>query len=327
MKKIILILLILTSAVLGETSIDKALSSKIRAEVYAQNLVDGGYNKEAKSFLTAALKHYSQDETLLMFMGTTLYNMHDLQKSKEYFLLVLAKNSTNEQASEFIKLIEEQEDAKENKAVANIIDYLNDKGLDFLMIFFAFLGSEVIARKYNQCNLDDPLEVIEKYHIRHLLSKQLSQRIVFSLKHCCFTKSFFSLCSFIELLVTMTIVFAALIVWLFIEFAFEITLFFNESLLTLSIHEIEEHIFYSFITLSIIILILRLWMKINNYDSDIEKYKIELGGQIEKLFTEQDYQHFYTLIALLSKEDYTNVKKYIHNTEVAETIEERFKDT
>ena len=49
------------------------------------------------------------------------------------------------------ELIQEQEDALENKDVESLLGFIQDKGLDFLMIFLAFLGGEIIAKRYNMC--------------------------------------------------------------------------------------------------------------------------------------------------------------------------------
>ena len=327
MKKLLFIILFLFSFVQADAAFDKALSSELRAEVYAQNLLDGGYEKEADEFLVKALDSYPENVTLLMFRGTALFNLKDLESAKKYFMMVLEKDFTNEQASEFIGLIEGQEEAKENKAVSSLIEYLSDKGLDFVMIFLAFLGGEIIARKYNTCTTHETMSAIRKFLQRQELSKSFTSRITFSLQQCCFSRAMFSFCSLLEILVTLTIVFALMIVWLMVEFLFEITVFLDESLNTLTSDAIWSHSVGLFLWLGVITLVLRFLMKMTEYNNKEEKYVIELSEHIEKLYTNQSYGRFYDALDYLSDEDYQFLKDFIHSDDVQETIEKYFHKT
>lgn len=324
MKNILLILTLTFSLLCADASFEKALSSEIKAEVYAQNLLDGGYEKETNEFLIQALERYPENATLLMFRGTALFNLKDLENAKKYFMMVLDKDSTNEQASKFIGLIEDQEEAKENKAVGNLIEYLSDKGLDFIMIFLAILGGEIIARKYNQCSSYETGSIIEKFKKRQLLSKKVISRVSFSLKQCCLIRGVFTFCFLLEILVTLTIIFALLIVWLMIEFLFEITIFLSESIDTLTSDAIWNHSIDSFIWLTVITLLLRFVMKISEYDNKELTYVIELAEHIEKLYTGQSYGRFYDALESLSDEDYQNLKLYLHNKDAQKSIEKYF---
>jgi tetratricopeptide (TPR) repeat protein len=324
MKKLFFILLSLFSFLVADGVSNKALSSEVRTEVYAQNLLDGGYDKKADDFLIQALDSYPGNVTLLMFRGTALFNLKYLENAKKYFMLVLEKDPTNEQASNFISLIEHQEKAKKNKAVGNLIEYLNDAGLDFLMIFLAFLGGRIIDRKYDACTAHETIFVIKKFHNRQILSKNILYRMFFSLKECCFTQRRLNFCTLLEALVTLTIVIALLVVWLFLEFLFEITLFLNESIHTLTSNAIWSHTVDSFIVLGIITLILRFWMKVGLFHDKEENYIIELAEDLEKLYTEQSYGYLYETLELLSSKDYEDLKPYIHRDDARQMIANYF---
>jgi len=321
MKRLILVILLLLTTLYSETTIDKNLSTPERAEVHIENLVDGGYYDEANIFLDEALKHYPNDIILLMNKGTALFNLKDLEGARKYFVLVLEKDPRNELASDFIELIEEQEEAKENKAVGGLVDYLSDSGLDFLMIFLAFLGGEIIARKYSVCTSNETVSIINKFKDRKKLSTSLKSRISFSFSECCLRKDVISFCSFLEILVTFTIVITLLIAFLLTEFVFNITLFISEPLLTLTENILWEHILYTFIVMIVITIFFRFSMKISSYDDNEEQYTIGIAEHLEKLYTSQEYKRLYAALESVSASDYDVFQCYMHKEEARVVVQ------
>ena len=320
MKQLILVSLLLLTTLFSDTISPVNLSSSTRAEVHVQDLVDGGYYDEANTFLDVALKKYIDNITLLMNKGTVLFNLKDLEGAKKYFVLVLEKDPRNELASEFIVLIEEQEDAKENKTVHGLVDYLSSSGLDFLMIFLAFLGGEIIARKYSKCTSNETMSIINTFKERKGLSSSLSSRIYFSFRECCLSKKVVSFCSFLEILVTFTIVITLLIAFLLTEFVFNITLFISEPLLTLTEAGLWEHISYTFVVMIVITILFRFSMKILSYDNNEEQYTIGIAEHLEKLYTSQEYKRLYAALEFISINDYDMFQPYMHNTEAKVVI-------
>lgn len=308
MKTFIVLFFILIVNLSANTSLEKHLKSEIRAEVYAQNLIEGGYNTKAHTFIEKALLKYKKNEALLMFNATSLYHLKKLQEAKNYFKLTLEVNPSNEQASKFIELINAQENSKQNHVISNVIDYLSDKGLDFIMIFLAFLGGEIIAKKYTKCSKNTITLAIEKYKNRKKLSLKKG-RISFAFKHM--ISNIFSFCTVLETLVILTIVIALLIVLLMTEFLSGFTFFVSESFTTLSETSIWEHTGIMFFALLFITLVLRFIMIVLEYEDNKELYLIEVVEQLERLFANKSYVLLYKALEKLNEEDLQQFEKYL----------------
>jgi len=312
----ILLLLLNAHLLLADTEADRALTSKMRAEIYAQELTDAGEYEKAGLFLEQAIGRYPDSDTLLMFKGTSHFYLKELDEAKKYFRLVLEIDPRNEQASKFIKTIEEQEAAKENEAVGKLLNYLNDKGFDFLMIFLAFLGGEIIARRYNECGASESGALLAAFKARGSLARSLRARAVYTVSRCCLSRNVLTFCFFLEVLVSVIIAVTLLIVWLLAEFLFGITLFLEESLPTLSAEAIWHHVFVMFAVMMAVTLLLRLWTKVRGFESRPERYALALVAHLETLYDERAYGRFYDLLEAFSWEELEVLGAYVHDDRV-----------
>jgi len=287
--KYLFVWIFLVTISFSNENFEKHLVSELRAEVYAQNLLDGGYDEDLQSFLSQALKKYPENEDMLMYNATSLYHLKKLQESKKYFKKALKVNPANEQASDFIEKIEDQESSQENKVLEKLIEYLSDKGLDFLMIFLAFLGGEIIAKKYTQCSKYTFLVSVAKYRNRKDLASSYLERIKFSVSNCCASKTIISICSFLEVLIAFTIVIALLIVWLMIEFLSGFTMLLSEPIALLSSHTLWTHSAQIFFLLLFFTIFIKFVAYLQSFEDDESLYILEVVEQLEQLYDNKEY--------------------------------------
>ena len=270
----VLILLFIGLVLFADTS--KHLSSQMRAEVYAQNLIDGGYYKESKEFLNKAKEKYPKSETLWMFSATTEYELKYFDNAKIFFTKTLELNPKNEEAAEFKAIIEKQEEASENKTLSVLFEYLSDKGIDFISIFLAFLGGEIIARKYAKCNSLEIKNLAKQYKNRRVLQVSGKSRIGFAVKN--YFSGHFSFCSLLRILIVMIIAGTFLIMWLIIELLTNANLFVDKQLLLMNSSEIWQYTmstFVIFIGLSILLQIVMYMFYLKDSSSTVELELIE----------------------------------------------------
>jgi len=317
---ILVVLMSLTISLYAEMTEEEALQSCEKAEVYAFQLNDGGYYKETLQFAKKALKRCSSSSELHMYLGTAYFHLKNFDEAKKNFRQVLEIDPRNEQAADFIKLIEEQEEAKENEIVGELLEYLRDKGFDFLMIFLAFLGGEIIARRYKQCSNLETETLVDTYHHRKRLAHSLSYRVYYVLSRCCFSKNIFTFCFFLEMIVSIIIAMTMLIIWLLVEFQFQVPLFLTEPLNTLSNVGLQKHLFEMFSLMFFLTLLIRFILKVNSLHMKEETFALALVEHLEKLYAEQSYVYFYEVIDHLDIKDYHNLKDKFHNNEIADLI-------
>jgi len=266
----------------------KALSSEVRAEVHAQNLIDGGYYAEATAFLTSARDRYPGNIALLMFSGNAFYNLNDLKHARQYYMMALESDPNNAEAADFIAMIDAQESAKENKAVSELIAYLSDKGLDFLMIFIAFLGGEILAAKYSECQTTEVRASLKRFNARHSLHATGIKKLIKVLRHSLSEgryrlRRLFSLCSFLGLLNVMTISGAVLIVWVFIEIEFKITYFLPDAVEFLDSNDIWHHVLQFFWFFIIAVYAFKLTHFLIAFPDHPEAYTLDTAEKLQNL--------------------------------------------
>ncbi|MGB5964281.1 MAG: hypothetical protein WBF77_03385 [Sulfurimonadaceae bacterium] len=188
------------------------ITSEDAIEAIIQDHIEGGYQKEAAVILEDARGLYPTNADLLVFSGRVAYELDDLTTAKNYYLLALELDANNEIAAANIKNIEKQEEAQENKVVSGVLEYLGDKGLDFLMIFLAFLGGELLAKRYIVCESKNAVNSVNSYMNKKYASTYKYRRKLVIRPFCFFA----------TLLNYMTVAGALLIVWLFINISSEI---------------------------------------------------------------------------------------------------------
>jgi tetratricopeptide (TPR) repeat protein len=305
--KIFLILLISIS-IFAST---KELDSLLKAEVFAQNLVDAGEYKKAKVFLEEAKVLYPKSETLWMFSATVAYELKDFDEAKKNFIKTLEINPKNEQASHFKELIEKQESASKNKDLEDLFSYLNDKGLDFISIFLAFLGGEIIARKFSKCNTVEARNLVKQYSRKDELSNSCTSRISFALKNYISGKYFFSFCAFLQLIIIGLIASSIMIFILLSELLVDVTIFSSMSLSHLSTTELQTYILNVFICSVFFTIIVQFFMYLSYLKESSNKVDLELSQYLEELSSNNRLDKLYCVIEELkelkiSKEEILN---------------------
>ena len=296
---------------LSEQKIKKELSSQTRAEVFLQNKIEGGYYQDAEVFFQNAQKKYSKDSELLRWGGELYLQTNNLDKAKRYFVESLALDPSNEICSTKIQQIEAQKKAQENKDVGKLLDILWDKGLDFLMIFLAFLGGEIIGKRYHSCQHDTVNQIAEYYLHRKMLASNTAYRLKF-LASQYLSQKFFSFCFILNFLVITVITITLLITWLFIEFTYDINWFLESPLLTLNADEIAQHIYIFFTLFFVLSLIGRAIIGYLQLPREEKLYELIFVENLDRLMNETAYVKLYEIfLFVFNKSPDTSNKKEI----------------
>lgn len=288
--KLLLILLFSVSLLLGATTakLNKYLSSQDRAEVHLENLFEAGELEEAKSFLVLANKKYKNNADILCWSGKIYADLNDLETAKKYFILSLNVDPTHPIAKIQLELIKEQEAAHENEDMAKVMGFLSDKGLDFLMIFLAFLGGEIIAKRYNACQNKQVYIMAEHFiHKQSLCSSHKNRLKLFLSQY--FKQDLFSFCFFINFLVIITISLALMIIWLLVAFYFDFTWLLNEPLSTVEFGTIMLYLYKIFTITLILTIVTRAIMEYINLPKDEMAYDVEFVKELDILYSNFAY--------------------------------------
>ncbi|WP_122893830.1 tetratricopeptide repeat protein [Arcobacter peruensis] len=280
---------------------NKHLSSEIRAEVFAQNLVDSGEYKKAKEFLKKAKAKYPKSEALWMFSATVAYELKDFNEAKINFIKTLEINPKNEQASAFKEIIAKQESALENKSLEDIFAYLNDKGIDFLSIFLAFLGGEIIARKYAKCRSIDERNIAKQFKSKDELSSSISSRVLFATRNYICLKNSPSFCSFLHLLIIFLISCSLLIFFLLFELLVGVHFLSSIPLNHMGTSQLWVYVLENFAIFVIITIVLQILMYSSHLKNSSENIEIELTQYLETLSAESKLDKLYELIKEFKK--------------------------
>ena len=277
---------------------DKYLKSELKSEVYAQNLYEGGYYKKAKKFLKKARVKYPQSEFLWSFSASVAYELKDFETAKIYFIKTLELNPKNEQASHFKELIEKQESASENKVLEDLFAYLNDKGIDFLSIFLAFLGGEIIARKYAKCRSLDERNILRQFKDKEKLSSSLGYRLVFASKN--YINIRLSFCSFFQLIILFLISCSVLIFFLLFELLVGVSLFTSIELSHMNVSNLWEYILKIFIYTTIFTMVFQFITYVIHLSISSTKVDIELAQYLEELSANNRLDKLYNVVEELN---------------------------
>jgi len=277
---------------------EKQLSSQNRAEIYLENLVFDGEFSKAEKFLVIANKKYPNNANLLCWSGKLYIEKKELELAKNYFLKVLALDPINEIAKLQLELIEEQENIKENKNIEQLLNFIEDKGLDFLMIFLAFLGGELIAKRYNVCK-NSSVYIMANHFIKEKLLKNHTKLniIIDNYKQL----EIFSFCFFINLLIIITIALVLMIIWLFITFHYELSIFIYGDFLTMNAKEIEYNFMIAFVFTFFITLITRMFMQYMELPEESIIYEISFVEELDRLASSGEYVALYKVMQYLKK--------------------------
>lgn len=312
--KVFLLFMLLFSSLLSydEIKTTKSLSSLGRAEVYVATLVQRNELEDATLFLKEVRKKYKESFELLYWQGQLYLEKGELNLAESYFRQALVLKKNHELTRKKIEYIQEQKEAKENSSIEELLSLVNDKGLDFLMIFLAFLGGEIIAKRYNICQ-NSSMHLIAQYYIhREHLASSLYRRFIFTFKHIIPYR--FSLqCLIINFLVLTTIAISILIPLLFIEFHWGITLILSSPMLTMDADAVELHVEIMFIGLLILSFIGAHVFRAFSLPEKINIYEIEFVEELDALLERKEYSDIYeVLVDICASEDNVKMQKLIY---------------
>lgn len=300
--KYIFLLLTFTTLLLAfdKSTIQKHTKDAGHAETYAQMLVDEGSFDDAIEFLKIANSKFENNVLLLASTGQAYLEKNNLEEAKKYFVQVLVLEPINDNIKMKIDFIEEQEAGQENKNIESILDGLLDKGLDFLMIFLAFLGSEIIARRYKQCNNSHIYNMADYYLQRKKLHDNKWKYMLLEYKN----QDVLTFCFFINLLIIITIILTIMIVWLLVAFTFEYNFLLDEPLLTAGTETIKIYLFKLFAIFFFVTLFLRALMTYVNIPNDVKVYEAGFVEELDTLLEDKAYSDIY------------HVVKYLHDNHI-----------
>lgn len=300
---------------LEQSKIDKNLVDAGHAEVYMQGMVEDGYLDDAIEFVTQANAKYKDNILLLVWSGQAYLEKDNLEMAQKLYKKALDLDPSNEIAKMKIEFIYEQESARENKNISSILEWLIDKGLDFLMIFLAFLGGEIIAKRYTTCQNNHVYTLVDYFLQNEKLYSSSKSRFMTIVSQA-FTQRFFPFCVIINFFVIVTIVVAMMIVWLFIAFHFEITFLLDEPLLTISSMELDYYSAKLFTIFFVVVLTIRVFTQYVKVPKSKIICEIELVEALDTLLDNKAYRVLYEVMQDLRKEDITPLlKRYSGNTE------------
>lgn len=307
-----------------------ALSDQEEAEVQASNYNGHGDYQKTIEFTDEMIKKYPKSSELYTYRGTALFNTDKLEQARISFQQAIDLDQKNTVASDNIKQIDIQLNAKESKDIDKWVDFLKGGGLQFVMIFLGFLGGEIISRKYNRCSTINQ-KVISRFLKKDQLFNSVLNRIKFVLSDVLLSKKIFSFCMLLELLITFVIAASIIIIILLVQFLLDISYFADYEYMTK--YQILYHVMlvacYSLIGIGIV----RFMMYIRDFEEKPEYYTIELVEYLEKLVSEKSYLQFYKdLDQLLSTPMFTpelrtELLNYVKEDEVREIIESKLSKT
>lgn len=312
--RVFLLFVLLASSLLSydDVKATRSLSSLERAEVYVATLVQRNELEDATLFLKEVRKKYKESFELLYWQGQLHLEQGELSLAERYFRQALVLKKNHELTRKKIEYIQEQKEAKENNSIKELLSIINDKGLDFLMIFLAFLGGEIIAKRYNICQNNSIRLIAEHYLHRETLQISYINRLLFTFKHLVPHKFSFQ-CLIINFLVLTTITISMLIPILFIEFHWGITLILSEPMLTMDADAIELHVAIVFLTLFFISFIGVYIFRSLNLPIKSHIYEIEFVEELDALLEKKEYSDIYEFLEYVrTVENSIEVQKLIH---------------
>lgn len=194
MKRVLILLIILIFQQLSYASINRY--EKI-AIVKSQRLISLGYYKKALKIIDEALEKYPNSDQLLTLKGQVYKETAKLKESLIFLRKALSINPDNKIAKELIQDVEQTIEDSKNKIILAALDWLSDKGIDFLMIFFGVLGGELLVQNLNSCKANETKKYIINYVSKYieLPSKYKKGKTIFILR-----------CAFVHLLIYFTII-------------------------------------------------------------------------------------------------------------------------
>ena len=171
--------------------------------IKASKLIEQGYDKKALVILNKILKTHPHNDNLLTLKAQALKDLKKLDEAKIILQKALAINPENKKALALVENIKNIENNIANKVLEDTLNWISDKGVDFLFIFLGFLGGELLNVAYQNCNKLKEQRLILNY----------TGKKEFTLKSIN--------CIFIDFLIYLTVAFAFTIPFLLVELFIE----------------------------------------------------------------------------------------------------------
>jgi len=181
MKLILVLISLVGLQLFGANSI--STTEKI-AIIKVQRFIDLGHYKKALYLASKTLKEYPKNDQLLTLTGQIYKETDKLETALEYLKKALLINPDNKVARALIQEINETIEASKNETISDALEWLSDKGIDFLMIFFGVIGGELLIRNLNNCKANEEKRYIINYVSDHITipSKFKHRKILFRLQ-------------------------------------------------------------------------------------------------------------------------------------------------
>jgi tetratricopeptide (TPR) repeat protein len=329
MNKIAIILLFLFSFSFAQ-NFDKYLKSERRASIGLQKLVDNeGDYKKAVEFSKLAIKKYPKSIMIRQYRAKALYLTKNLDEAKILFIKILEEDPTNDIAADFIKKIEKQEEAHKNKDLEDILEYIADKGLDFLLIFLGFLGAEVLAKRFNSCYSGNYISVVKRYvYYYNIENPGYLDKLVFITKNYFRPSNFISMCNFLSIIVLLIMSTSFTLGYYWLEIQGYVNIFISEeSLKTISGSDLGYNYLVLWVIFSILMVAFKTFVLLLN---DFET-KEDVADTLQELFENGEYSTFRHRLSLLndniSQKDLEDIRNLCFNSDVKDAMDEVcFKD-
>jgi len=316
-KILFLVLIFSLSPLHADIDYNKYLKSEVRSQIILQKLVEdeGDYLKAIK-FGKLGHEKYNKNIFILSYYGKAMYLNGDLENSKIIFMNVLAKDPTNDIASEFIKKIEEQELAQKNKDLEITLGYLSNQGLDFLMIFLGFLGAEVLAKRYGKCESNNSKEIIHEYI--WIKNNQNSINLFF-LKN--YIKNIFicPICSILQIVILTTTAICITLIINWLELMGYLKLIISEDKLKIiTTKELWLHFLFVLLSVFIVMIIYKISLKFR----DRKKTEIDIANELQTIALKGNFELLKECVDILL---YNNINmafilKYFINEEAEKSV-------
>lgn len=310
-KSVLFVFIIFSSLANANASFDynKYLKSETRAQIKLQKLVDDeGDYAEAIKFGKTGLEKYQDNIFIMSYYAKAMYLTGGLDKSKKLFMKMLSIDPTNDIAAGFIKKIEDQEEAKKNKDLAYVIDYLTNKGFDFLMIFLGFLGAEVLAKRYNDCKDSDSIKIVDRYIAGKTNGGSIFTSII---------KRFNYISFLLQIIIVVTIAIAISIVLNWLELSGHLPLILSEE--RLQVMNGNEFLWYFIYIVIVVSLVMVLFKFIGSY-LDSEKSELDVANELQTLALENKFEILKECVDTLDDNDLTHILEYCVNKDAQKII-------
>ncbi len=307
--RIFFIITLLITFSFSKMSPTEAISSENRSIVYLDKRIKFGEYKKAIEFGEKANKRFPNNPNILGHLANAYYNDNKLVLAEQYAILALEEKPNDDLLLGLRNKIAEKLKGVENEVISGLKEYLSDKGLDFLMIFLAFLGGTIVSNRYDECYNTKILYTIKKAINKDELCKSYMKRAIFLLKNSCNIKNIFSFCLFFEIIMTLIVSSSILIIFLFAEINIGSPFFTHKEFVIMTDDVMWRHAFISWIFFTVLTIAFRFFIAIKNFHDDPNDYVADLAQNFQDLHESHSHVKLKSAITILkASNDYEDIK-------------------